>query len=94
MVHRYADFINFQASVHNMILEPKKDPTKQVHNAWFMITNADVDVIIKEWLDEWHGPLAEPLPAEQHQEDPSVNQGNSQENGQGNDEGDGQYNQS
>ena len=59
-----------------------------------MITNVDVDAIIQEWPDEWHNPLVEPLPKEQHQEDPPVNQGNGQENGQGKDGGDGQDNQS
>ena len=30
-VQRYMAFINFQASVHNVILEPWKDPTKHAH---------------------------------------------------------------
>ena len=72
-----------------MILEPKKDPAKQVHNAGFMITNNDVDAIIPEWPNEWHSPLVEFLPKEQNQEDPPVEQGN----GQGNREGDDQDNQ-
>ena len=70
-----------------MILEPKNDPAKQAHNALFMITNIDVEAIVWEWLDE-------PLPEREHQEDPPVNQGNGQENGQGNDGGNGQDNQS
>ena len=68
-----------------MVLEPKKDPSKQVHNVDFMITNVDVAAIIQEWLDEWHDPLAEPLPEDENEEDPPVDQGNGQGN-KGNDD--------
>ena len=49
-IQRYAAFINFQASVHNIIMDPSKDPTKQVHQAGFMITDANVDAIVQHWL--------------------------------------------
>ena len=55
-----------------MVLEPKKDPTKQAHNARFKITNADVDEIVQEWPDECRDPLVEPLPKGQNEEDPPV----------------------
>ena len=73
-----------------MILEPKNDPTKQAHQARFMITDVDVDAIVQEWPDEWRDPLAKLLPEEQNQEYPPVNQ----DNGQGNDGGNGKDNQS
>ena len=60
-VHRYMAFTNFHEGAHNTILEPKNDPTKQAHQAGFMIIDADVDTIVKEWPGEWHNPLAEPL---------------------------------
>ena len=45
-MHRYASFINFQATMHSMVLEQKKDLAKQENNAGFIITDEDVDVII------------------------------------------------
>ena len=62
-----------------MILEPKKDPTKQAHNAGFIITNGDVEEIIKEFLDEWRSPLAELLPEGQNEEEPPLHQVNGEE---------------
>ena len=47
-VWRYATFINFQVGFHNIILEPKEDPTKQAHPTGFMIKNVNVDVIIQD----------------------------------------------
>ena len=58
-----------------MILELKKDPTKQVHEEGLIITDEDVDDIVKEWPKEQYGPLVETLPVEQNQEDPPANQG-------------------
>ena len=46
IVHRYAAFIIFQAGAHNIVLEPKNDPTKQAHNVGFMITYVNVDAIV------------------------------------------------
>ena len=46
-VHKYMNIINFQAGAHNMILEPKKDPARQAHNAGFMVIGTNVDDIIK-----------------------------------------------
>ena len=83
MVHRYAAFISFHGGAHNIMLETKKDLAKQVHHAGVMVMDEDVDTIIQEWLDEWCGPLAEPLPKGKNEEDPPVYQAH----GQGNEEG-------
>ena len=83
-VHRYVAFINFQVDAHNMILEPKKYLAKQAHNARFMITDIDVDDIVKEWLEEWCNPLQELLPKHQNEEDPQVDHSKGHDNGQGN----------
>ena len=69
-----------------MVLEPKKDTAKQAHNAGFIITNANVKEIIKEWMDEWRGPLAEPLPEGQNEEEPLVHWVDGQENEGGDDQ--------
>ena len=53
MVHRYTTFINFQAGVHNVILELKKDPTKEPHQGGFMITYVDVNLVVQYWPVEW-----------------------------------------
>ena len=50
-VNRNVAFINFQVGAHNMILEPNKDPTKQAHNAGFMITDNNFNDIVKEWCN-------------------------------------------
>ena len=56
----------------------------------------DADAITNLWLEEWHGPLAEPLPKEQNQEDQPANQGGNPGTsgdagiGQGSNGGDGQ----
>ena len=60
-VQRYAMFINFQAGVHNIILELKEDPTKKAHPTGFMIKNADVDTIIHDWPLEWCDPIEEKM---------------------------------
>ena len=74
MVHEYAAFVKFQAEVHNIILDPTRDPIKQVHHTDFMVTNKDVDAIINLWPEEWHDPLAEPLPEVQDAEEPLLHQ--------------------
>ena len=74
MVHRYASFINFQVGAHNMILEPKKGSSRQVHHAGFMLMDEDVDAIINLWLEEWRSPLVEPLPEGPDEEDPLLHQ--------------------
>ena len=52
-----------------MILKPKNNPAKQAHNAGLMITDTDVNEIVKEWPKEWRVPLAEPLPKHLNKED-------------------------
>ena len=73
-----------------MILETKRDSTKQVHHVGFMVMDEDVDAIINLWLEEWHEPLVEPLPEREDEEDPPVHQ----VHGEGNEGGNGQGNQS
>ena len=73
-----------------MMLEPKKYPARQAHNAGFIIINTDVDDIVKEWPEEWRGPLAKPIPEHLNEEDPPLDH----DNGQGNQGGDDQGNQS
>ena len=46
MVHKNLGLINFQAGVHNVILDPWKDPTKHAHQAGFMIIDVDVDIVV------------------------------------------------
>ena len=58
-----------------MILEPKNDPSKQAHQAGFMVIDMDVDAIVQEWPEEWQGPLVEPMVEGKNQEDPPANQG-------------------
>ena len=50
-VHRYVTFIKFQSKAHNIILEPIREPIKQVHHVEFMVTNEDVNVIINLLLE-------------------------------------------
>ena len=45
----------------------------------FMVTNEELDAIINPWLEEWHGPLAKPLPKGQNAEEPSLHQVNGEE---------------
>ena len=92
MVHRYMNFVIFQDGAHNMILEPKKDLVKQAHNVGFMITNTDVDDIVKEFPEEWHNPLAKPLPEHLNKEDPPMDHNDGHDMGQGNEGGDDQGN--
>ena len=79
-MHRYVAFINFQADVHNMILELKKDLEKKVHHAGFMVTDEDVDALINLWLEKWCSPLVEPLPEGNNAEEPPLHQVNDEEN--------------
>ena len=58
-----------------------------------MITDIDVDDIVKEWLEEWRGSLQEPLPEHQNEEDPPVDHNEGHDNGQGKKGGDYQGNQ-
>ena len=83
-VHRYIEFINFQAKAHNIILLPTKNPIKQVHHADFMVTNEDMDAIINLWLEEWCSPLANPVSKEKDAEEPLLYQVHSEEH-EGND---------
>ena len=48
-MHKHVTFINFQAGVHNTIMELKLDSAKQAHQAGFMIVDMGVDTIIQEW---------------------------------------------
>ena len=69
-----------------MVLEPKKDPTKQAHNAGFIIMDSNVEKNIKEWPDEWCVPLEEPLPEGKNEEDPPVHHVYGEENEVGDDQ--------
>ena len=61
-MHRYVTFINFHDGARNMIFELKNDPTKKAYQEVFMINDDFVDTIVKEWLHERCGTLAETLP--------------------------------
>ena len=61
-VQRYASFIKFEVDMHQINLLPLKGPPRHIHQARFVVTDDDVDAIIKLWPKEWCGPLAEPLP--------------------------------
>ena len=50
-----------------------------MHHVDFMVTDEDVDAIIHLWLEEWRGPLAEPLPEGQNAEEPPLYQVNGEE---------------
>ena len=78
-IHRYTAFIKFQADVHAITLFPTKDPLQQVYHASFMVKNDNVDAIINLWLEEWCGPLAEPLPEEKNAQEPPLHQVNGEE---------------
>ena len=53
---------------------PVKGPPQQIHQAKFIVTDDDVDILVKLWPEEWHGPLVEPLPEEQNVEEPPIHQ--------------------
>ena len=61
-VQMYASFIKFEADMHQINLLPLKGPPRHIHQARFVVTDDDVDAIIKLWLEEWRDPLAEPIP--------------------------------
>ena len=63
-MQRYAFFIKFEADVHSINLFPVKGPPRQIHQAVFVVIEDDVYAIVKLWLEEWRGPLIEPLPEE------------------------------
>ena len=53
---------------------PIKGPPQKIHQARFIVTDDDVDAIVKLWPEEWRGPLAKPLPEEQNVEEPPIHQ--------------------
>ena len=57
-----------------MILELKKDSSRQVQHVGFMLKDEDVDAIINLWLEEWSGPLAKSLPEGSDEEEPPLHQ--------------------
>ena len=63
-VHRYATFVKFEADIHNRNILPTKAPHWQIYQARFIVTDNDVDAIVKLWPKEWCGPLVEILPEE------------------------------
>ena len=78
-VQRYSSFIKFEVDVHNINIFPIKGPPRQIHQAKFVVTDDDVDAIVKLWPEEWRGPLAEPLLEEQNVEEPPIHQVNGEE---------------
>ena len=73
-MQRYASFVKFEADMHQINLLPVKGPPRHIHQAKFIVTDEDVDAIVNLWLEEWHGPFAEPLPQDQSVEEPSIYQ--------------------
>ena len=74
IMQRYGSFIKFEADMHQINLFPVKGIPQHIHRARFVVTNDDVDAIVKLWLEEWCGPLVEPLPEEQNVEEPPIHQ--------------------
>ena len=79
-VHRYVAFVKFEADIHNINLLPTKAPHRQIHQARFIVTDDDLDAIVKLWPEEWCGPLIEPLPEDQNAEEPPIHQVNCEDN--------------
>ena len=65
--------------MHQINLLPVKGPPRHIHQARFVVTDEDVDTIIKLWMEEWHGPFVEPLPTYQNVEEPPIHQVHSEE---------------
>ena len=65
-VQKYTSFTNLYDGVHNIILEPRKDPKKKTKPVHFMIIDQDVEALIQEWLDEWRVPVDEEMDQGNH----------------------------
>ena len=70
----YASFVKFEADMHNINLLPIKGPPRKIHQSRFILTNNDVDTILKLWIEEWHALIEEPLPEEKNVEEPPIHQ--------------------
>ena len=75
-MHRNASFVKFEADIHNINLLPTKAPHWHTHQARFIVTDDDVDAIVKIWPEEWRGPLTEPLLEDLNAEEPPIHQVN------------------
>ena len=70
----YASFVKFEADMHNINLLPIKGPPRKIHQSRFILTDNDVDTILKLWPEEWHALIEEPLPEEKNVEEPPIHQ--------------------
>jgi hypothetical protein len=55
-VTRYRDIANFKATRHTIWIQVRKDPDKQWLQMRYCITEGDIDLVIKDWEDEWRIP--------------------------------------
>jgi hypothetical protein len=52
-----ADIANFKATQHAMWIQAHKDPDKKWLKIHYYIKEGDIDMVIKDWEDEWKIPV-------------------------------------
>jgi hypothetical protein len=52
-VAQYQNITNFKATRHAMWIQAWKDPNKKWLQMHYYITEGDIDMVIKDWEDEW-----------------------------------------
>ena len=55
---KYQRIIRFAVNPHSIYIQARRDPDKQWLTMAYKITDAELEVIIQDWLVDWHEPVS------------------------------------